>query len=428
MSGELRTSQFRWTTTADNDFVIGNPGVSSTDTKFLVFQTNTDPTPTAQPSISCVHSGGSPGNWTVKTVSTTGGIAVESDLVGMAYLAGTGPQVFSGNNTFSGNLILGATSGNSLTVNATTSFTNDVTINGTLNVAGVINHTVTTNLDVVDKTITLNKGGGASSGGSSGIDIEENGSVSGYLSVNAARTGWDLKAPATAGIITFVPTATTVALTMPTSTGTLALTSDISTAISGVHAAVTLGTANGLGLSGQQLSLGVASAGVTGALSGTDWSTFNGVTTKATDSLVVHLAGSEVITGAKEIKADLTLTSYNSGNGGSWTSKVILNHTSAGGSLDTGTVTFWNNSLYNLNSTGPGAPTSSNYNIFLQTSSHVDLLSGLFLTRNTSSNKTILELAAESGGSEIILKDTDGSGTRYVLYVNAGVLHLALYV
>jgi hypothetical protein len=38
---------------------------------------------------------------------------------------------------------------------------------------------------------------------------------------------------------------------------------------------VTLGTANGLGLTGQQLSLGLASAGVTGALSGTDWSTFN---------------------------------------------------------------------------------------------------------------------------------------------------------
>jgi hypothetical protein len=41
------------------------------------------------------------------------------------------------------------------------------------------------------------------------------------------------------------------------------------------HAAVTLGTANGLSLNVQQLSLGLASAGVTGALSGTDWSTFN---------------------------------------------------------------------------------------------------------------------------------------------------------
>jgi hypothetical protein len=41
------------------------------------------------------------------------------------------------------------------------------------------------------------------------------------------------------------------------------------------HAAVTLGTANGLSLNVQQLSLGLASAGVTGALSGTDWTTFN---------------------------------------------------------------------------------------------------------------------------------------------------------
>jgi hypothetical protein len=38
---------------------------------------------------------------------------------------------------------------------------------------------------------------------------------------------------------------------------------------------VTIGTGNGLSLSGQVLSLGLASAGVTGALSGTDWSTFN---------------------------------------------------------------------------------------------------------------------------------------------------------
>ncbi len=38
---------------------------------------------------------------------------------------------------------------------------------------------------------------------------------------------------------------------------------------------VTIGTASGLSIVGQALSLGLASAGVTGALSGTDWSTFN---------------------------------------------------------------------------------------------------------------------------------------------------------
>ena len=44
---------------------------------------------------------------------------------------------------------------------------------------------------------------------------------------------------------------------------------------SSVHNPVTLGTANGLSLSTQQLSLGLASSGVTGALSGADWNTFN---------------------------------------------------------------------------------------------------------------------------------------------------------
>ena len=42
------------------------------------------------------------------------------------------------------------------------------------------------------------------------------------------------------------------------------------------HNAVTLGTANGLSLSTQQLSLGLSSASANGALSSTDWSTFSG--------------------------------------------------------------------------------------------------------------------------------------------------------
>ena len=41
------------------------------------------------------------------------------------------------------------------------------------------------------------------------------------------------------------------------------------------HVPLTIGTANGLSLSTQQLSLGLASNGVTGALSGTNWNTFN---------------------------------------------------------------------------------------------------------------------------------------------------------
>ena len=55
---------------------------------------------------------------------------------------------------------------------------------------------------------------------------------------------------------------------LPNSDGTLALTSQL-------HNAVTIGTANGLSLSNQVLSLGLASASANGALSSTDWTTFN---------------------------------------------------------------------------------------------------------------------------------------------------------
>ena len=43
-----------------------------------------------------------------------------------------------------------------------------------------------------------------------------------------------------------------------------------------LHSAVTIGTANGLSISTQELSLALASTSTTGALSNTDWNTFNG--------------------------------------------------------------------------------------------------------------------------------------------------------
>ena len=41
------------------------------------------------------------------------------------------------------------------------------------------------------------------------------------------------------------------------------------------HDAVTVGTGNGLSLSGQQVSLGLASSSTTGSLAYTDWNAFN---------------------------------------------------------------------------------------------------------------------------------------------------------
>ncbi|WP_296683331.1 tail fiber domain-containing protein [Flavobacterium sp.] len=87
------------------------------------------------------------------------------------------------------------------------------------------------------------------------------------------------------------------------------------------HNAVTLGTANGLSLSTQVLSLGLASGSANGALSSTDWNTFNNKQsalgyTAANDANVVHLTGAETITGTKSFNSTtgIGIRSNNSGS------------------------------------------------------------------------------------------------------------------
>jgi hypothetical protein len=60
------------------------------------------------------------------------------------------------------------------------------------------------------------------------------------------------------------------------------------------HSAVTLGTASGLSLSGQQLSLGLSSSSATGALSSTDWSTFNAKQTALNGTGIVKSVGGTI--------------------------------------------------------------------------------------------------------------------------------------
>lgn len=70
------------------------------------------------------------------------------------------------------------------------------------------------------------------------------------------------------------------------------------------HAAVTIGTANGLSLAGQVISLAVATAGNAGALSAADWTTFNNKQSALTFPLAASLGGTGIANGAS---ATLTL-------------------------------------------------------------------------------------------------------------------------
>jgi hypothetical protein len=70
--------------------------------------------------------------------------------------------------------------------------------------------------------------------------------------------------------------------------------SDVTANTTARHDAVTVGTANGLSLSGQEVSMAVANGSTTGALSDTDWNTFNG---KADSTDVLFKDGSTALTG-----------------------------------------------------------------------------------------------------------------------------------
>jgi hypothetical protein len=88
--------------------------------------------------------------------------------------------------------------------------------------------------------------------------------------------------------------------------GRVSANTDVAANTAARHAAVTLGTANGLSLSTQQLSLGLASSTTNGALSSTDWSTFNakqsaltfGNLTESTSSVLTITGGSGSVIGS----------------------------------------------------------------------------------------------------------------------------------
>lgn len=107
------------------------------------------------------------------------------------------------------------------TINGAKTFSSDVVMSGNLTVNGTTTSLNTTNTNITDALITLNKGGATASGGGSGFEVEENASITGYVKVSAARTGFDLKAPATAGVATFVTDTTSRTYTLPPATGTL---------------------------------------------------------------------------------------------------------------------------------------------------------------------------------------------------------------
>lgn len=206
MSGELTLSQFRNTTTDNNDFVIGDPSNISNDTKYLVFQVNNVAGYSGNPHIKAEKVGA---NWQI-FMSNDGATTLNFIYSnGDNYFTSTNtfeaPVSFLNNVTIAGSLIVGGTQlvfddlaylANSNTFTGTlNTFTHAATINGpiiagnSLTVAGAvtINNNLTVNgvtaqfdvanVNIAGKNILLNNGGLTSATINAGIDIEGDGAA-----------------------------------------------------------------------------------------------------------------------------------------------------------------------------------------------------------------------------------------------------------
>lgn len=129
-------------------------------------------------------------------------------------------QTLNGTKTFSSTVLTNsgidvtATAGtDTLTIGGTNADVINIGRSGaTVNIVGTTLNQDVINLLVTDKNITLNSGGAAGSGATSGVDIEEAGSITGYVEVSADRNSWSLKAPNTVGVATLTPGASGITL------------------------------------------------------------------------------------------------------------------------------------------------------------------------------------------------------------------------
>ena len=201
-------------------------------------------------------------SWSVGTVTSV-------DLSVPTGFAITGNPI-----TSSGTLALAFATGYSLPTNA--SQTNwDAAYNDKINSASVTGTTT--------KTLTLNQqDGGTITASWTDINTDAVTSVFGRTGAVVAASGDYTTTQVTEGTNLYYTEARVSANT------------DVAANTAARHSAVTLGTANGLSLSTQQLSLALASGSTTGALSSTDWTTFNGKQAALNGTGFVKISGTTI--------------------------------------------------------------------------------------------------------------------------------------
>ncbi|CAB4125128.1 hypothetical protein UFOVP53_65 [uncultured Caudovirales phage] len=83
------------------------------------------------------------------------------------------------------------------TIAGVKTFSNDAIFSANLTVNGSLTFLNSTNTNITDALITLNKNGAAASASGAGIEFEENALITGYIKMSADRTGYDILPSAT---------------------------------------------------------------------------------------------------------------------------------------------------------------------------------------------------------------------------------------
>ena len=187
--------------------------------------------------------------------------------------------------------------------------------------------------------------------------------------------------------------------------GRVSANTDVAANTAARHNAVTIGTANGLSISTQVLSLATASTSTTGALTSTDWNTFNSkaaALSGTTNTVPKFTSGTTI--GNSNIKDDGNVVTVNA-TAGSF------------GALQVGN--YNGNILMNTTNSSAGL-------IFQNTSSSNKLWDISSLNNDLNINESNVALAPPrmifKAGGDVIVSSLIGSGTRMVVASSTGVL------
>ncbi len=184
MSGELTLNQFRYTTTNNRDFVIGDPSDTNEQPRYMVFQVNSTPGYANNPHIKAEKVGD---NWQI-SISEDGATPLNFAFIDRENYF-TYPNHFQAPTTFTSDVeinanltvqgqaftpsLVGYLAGNNIFTGYNT-FTKDAIFDGTLTVQGRILNT--------NKSILLNSGAATSSAVGAGFDVSgDSGDVIAYV-------------------------------------------------------------------------------------------------------------------------------------------------------------------------------------------------------------------------------------------------------